>query len=217
MLTMRSVHARDLNEAWWLCIREVLTHGREYTITKGSYEGQKRKEFEFVYVEIEKPGTRPLIPIVPEGLPAPTSIEYVERDYLPYLMTSLASKGEQYTYGEDIEYQYAKIVEMYRNGHGTNQACFTIGSRYSADLPDPQCLRLIDTRVLDGRLIFFVYFRSWDLFGGFPANLAAIQLMKEGMAAEIGVKDGELVAMSKGLHLYDHHWKLGASVVRMDQ
>ena len=36
------------------------------------------------------------------------------------------------------------------------------------------------------------------------ANLAAIQNLKEYMAAELAVKDGELVVESKGLHLYGY-------------
>ena len=36
------------------------------------------------------------------------------------------------------------------------------------------------------------------------------------MAGEIGVEDGELVAMSKGLHLYEYAWELAKVVVRMD-
>ena len=51
---------------------------------------------------------------------------------------------------------------------------------------------------------FFVYFRSWDLWGGLPANLAGIQNLKEYMAEAIGVKDGEMVVESKGLHLYGY-------------
>jgi thymidylate synthase len=35
------------------------------------------------------------------------------------------------------------------------------------------------------------------------------------MAGEIGVKDGELVAMSKGLHLYEYSWDLAKVAVRM--
>ena len=80
---------------------------------------------------------------------------------------------------------------------------------------DPPCLRMIDTRVREGKLNFIVYFRSWDLWAGFPSNLAAIQLLKEYMAGEIGVKDGELVAMSKGLHLYEYAWELAKAVARM--
>jgi len=57
-------------------------------------------------------------------------------------------------------------------------------------------------------LNFVVYFRSWDLWSGFSANLGGIQLLKEYMAGEIGVEDGEIIASSKGLHLYDYTWEL---------
>ena len=39
---------------------------------------------------------------------------------------------------------------------------------------------------------------------GLPANLAGIQNLKNYMAGEIGVKDGEMVVESKGLHLYGY-------------
>ena len=70
--------------------------------------------------------------------------------------------------------------------------------------------------VQDGALHFILYFRSWDLWAGFPSNLAAIQLLKEYMSAEIGVEDGELVAMSKGMHLYEYTWDLAKIVLRQD-
>ena len=35
------------------------------------------------------------------------------------------------------------------------------------------------------------------------------------MADEIGVADGELVAMSKGLHLYEYSWELARAVMRV--
>jgi len=35
------------------------------------------------------------------------------------------------------------------------------------------------------------------------------------MASEIGVDDGELIAMSKGLHLYEYVWELARIAVRM--
>ena len=205
------ITARDLNEAWWLCIRAVLQHGREYVIDSGSYAGQKRKELDFVVVEIEKPSTRPLIPTVPEGLPSPTSMEYVENDYLSYLMTSAKKEGELYTYGEDIEPQYAKAVEILRTGN-TNQACISVGNKNSIFLEHSQCLRVIDMRTMNNKLHYYIYFRSWDLLAGFPSNLAGIQLMKELMAWELGIQDGQLIAVSKGLHLYDYSWTLGQAI-----
>ena len=202
------IEARDLSEAWFLCLRKALTEGYEYKIERGSYAGQQRKELDFVVVRVRNPGTRPLIPDVPQGVPPPTSMEYIE-SYLPYLMTAHKAEGEQYTYGQYLEEQIPKVIKMYKeDGYNTNQAFMTVGGKDSISLSDPPCLRGIDTRIRDDRLHFIVYFRSWDLWAGFPSNLAAIELLKEYMASEIGVGDGEIIALSKGLHLYQYSWEL---------
>ena len=201
------VEARDLSEAWFLCLGKVLNEGREYKVERGSYAGQYRKELDFVVVQVRYPETRPLIPDVPQGVPPPTSMEYIE-SYLPYLMTSHKAEEEQYTYGQYLEKQIAEVIRMYReDGHNTNQAFMSVGNEKSIFLPDPPCLRGIDTRILDNALHFIVYFRSWDLWAGFPSNLAALQLLKEYMARQIGVDDGEIIASSKGLHLYDYQFE----------
>lgn len=212
-MKITTVEAKTLPEAWFLCIKGCLEEGYEYVIDRGSYAGQKRKEFDLVVVKVEYPGTRPLVPDTPQGVPPPTSMDYVE-SYLPYLMTGVKQKGELYTYGEDIDSQLPEVIRMYKEeGYETNQACISIGSKNSIFLEHSQCLKLIDTRIRYGKLHFVVYFRSWDLWGGFPANLAAIQVLKEYMSSEIGVEDGELIASSKGLHLYDHCWELAKQVV----
>ena len=211
------IEARDLSEAWFLCLNKTLTQGHEYRIDRGSYAGERRKELDLLVVQIAYPGTRPLIPDVPQGVPPPSTMEYIE-SYLPYLMTSHKAEGEQYTYGQYLEKQIQKVIRMYKeDGHNTNQAFMAVGNEESIDLSDPPCLRAIDTRIRDGRLCFVVYFRSWDLWAGFPSNLAAIQLLKEYMAGEIGVADGELVAMSKGLHLYEYCWELARIAARITE
>jgi len=209
------IDARDLSEAWFLCLRQTLSEGTKYKIERGSYAGQQRQELELVVVQIRHPATRPLIPGVPAGVPPPTSMEYVE-DYLPYLMTAHKGEEEQYTYGQYLEKQITEVIKMYKeDGFNTNQAFMAVGDSQSIYLADPPCLRAIDTRVRDNRLHFIVYFRSWDLWAGFPSNLAAIQLLKEYMASEIGVDDGELIAMSKGLHLYEYAWELAQLTAAM--
>ena len=210
------IEARDLSEAWFLCLKNTLEKGYEYKIDRGSYAGQRRKQLDLAVVRIQYPETRPLIPDVPQGIPAPTTMEYVE-NYLPYLMTAHKAESEQYTYGQYLERQIAEVIKMYKdNGFNTNQAYMAVGDAQSIYLTDPPCLRGIDTRIRDNRLDFFVYFRSWDLWAGFPSNLAAIQLLKEYMACEIGVESGELAAMSKGLHLYEYCWDLAKTVLRID-
>jgi len=214
-VNIEKITARDLSEAWFLCLRKTLTEGYEYKIERGSYTGQRRKELDFVVVQIKNPGTRPLIPDVPQGVPSPTSMEYIE-NYLPYLMTAHKAEGEQYTYGQYLEKQISEVIRMYKeDGYNTNQAFMAVGDSQSIFLSDPPCLRGIDTRIRDNKLHFIVYFRSWDLWAGFPSNLAAIQLLKEYMSSEIGVDDGEIIAMSKGMHLYEYAWELARTTARI--
>jgi len=220
------IEAFDLDDAWFQCLSEILDKGHVYTITRGSYEGQKRLEFDFVVVRVKKPSHQ-IIPIIPEGMsiPAPTDMDYIQ-GYLGYLLTGAKTETEDYTYGErlvgrlqtspDITKdmplrvnQVEEVIKIYKEkGFGTNQATMEIGMPSDIKLNDPPCLRIVDTRIRYGKLHFILYFRSWDLWGGFPSNLGGLQLVKQYMADEIGVGDGEIVAVSKGLHLYDYSWDL---------
>lgn len=89
-------------------------------------------------------------------------------------------------------------------GYRNNQMVLQVAHPTDMTLLDPPCLRSIDTRIQDDKLHFVIYFRSWDLWGGLPANLAGIQNLKEYMSTEIGVQDGEMIVESKGLHLYGY-------------
>lgn len=232
LLDIVNIEAFDLDDAWFQCLSNVIDRGQIYTITHGSYKGQKRLGFDFVNINVRHPSHQ-IIPIIPEGMniPPPTSMEYIQ-GYLSYLLTGTKTKTEDYTYGERLVDPKVKVKEicdgkemvkeiplnvnqideainMYKSkGYGTNQATMEIGMPSDIKLNDPPCLRLIDTRIRYGKLHFFVYFRSWDLWGGFPSNLGGLQLVKKHMADEIGVKDGEMIASSKGLHIYDHCWNL---------
>ena len=111
--------------------------------------------------------------------------------------------------------QIELLIWTYKNkGYRNNQMVLQVAHPSDMLLKDPPCLRHIDTRIQNGKLHFYPYFRSWDLWGGFPANLGAIQLLKEYVTAEIGVEDGEIFASSKGLHIYDYSFDL-AKCLRM--
>jgi thymidylate synthase len=100
--------------------------------------------------------------------------------------------------------QVELAIEVYRDYPRTNQMVLQVAKPTDMLLLDPPCLRHIDTRVQDGKLHFYPYFRSWDLWSGYPANLAGISMLQEHMANEIGVEQGEMICASKGLHLYDY-------------
>lgn len=256
MMEIVYIEATTLPDAWKQALYKCVEVGREFIINKGSYEGQKRLEFDYITVRVKFPDTLPLLPDISQyNIPNPVADGYLD-EYLPYLMTGKKKEGEAYTYGQrlnadhivsdyiDYDYgdsdivkydkeiwedqkiikgkfigeQYLNQIELliwtYKNqGHRNNQMCLQVAKPEDMLLLDPPCLRHIDTRIQDGKLHFFPYFRSWDLWGGFPANLAAIELLKQYVASEIGVKNGEIIASSKGLHLYNYVWEL-AEIIR---
>ena len=52
------IEARDLSEAWFLCLCKTLTEGYEYKIERGSYAGQRRKELDLAVTAWVKHGGR---------------------------------------------------------------------------------------------------------------------------------------------------------------
>ena len=139
----------------------------------------------------------------------------------PYLLAEMLYDVNHKIFKEEGEFLYSEkaalsglynaidqvdtIIKTYRlHGHRNNQMCIEIAQPNDLILKDPPCLRLIDTRIQDNMLHFYIYFRSWDLWNGFPANLAGISLLQEYMADAIGVNPGEFICTSKGLHLYEH-------------
>lgn len=216
MLKPVFIEARDLPDAWFQCVSAIFdsNNARQRKIDKGSYEGEFRWEFDYITVRILYPGTRPLIPDIPPalGIPQPVeSMDYVEQYFARYLLSSVKEATEQYTYGERLAVSIEQVIEKYRKyGFNNNQLILQVGQPSDINLDDPPCLRHIDTRICENKLHFIIYFRSWDLWGGFPANLAGMQLLKEYMADAIGVEDGEMICSSKGLHLYKYTWELAA-------
>lgn len=207
------VNERTIEDAWRMAMWQTARYGYSYKVEKGSYEGQIRKQLDQLTVYIEKPGTRPLAVSMPEGtgIPAPTSEEKIQSYFYEYLATDTKEDKEDYTYGQYISRQLPKVIELLNVSKGdTNQACMNIGDGDSVYLNDPPCLRVADFKVVDGRLNLSVFFRSWDLFAGFPENLGGLQLLKEYILMEMAfpVEDGSIIAYSSGAHIYEQYFPI---------
>lgn len=223
------VEAVDLPDAWFQCIYNLFEHGNKYTVQQGSWVGETRLEYPFITILIKKPYSEPydsMLPVIPEGLNIPNPVEpgYIEQ-YMPYLMTSEIDKNEQYTYGSrlndyiegykhkggknDILQVYSKgqvehFVRVLKETPNTNQAVLQIARPEDCILDDPPCLRQIHAKIINDRLVFYPYFRSNDLWAGFPANLAGLAVLQKYMADEIGVDIGDMIYSSSGLHIYGY-------------
>lgn len=205
----------DIPEVWYRSLSELYhaySNGgsREYMVQHGSFENQhERRELDYLTAVITNPGNRPLTPIIPEGINVapPTDMDKIEKYFANYIFGCEVADNEDYTYGERIQISLQHVIGILKLTPNTNQAIIEIGQPSDIYLNDPPCLRTIDCRIKDGALHFIIYFRSWDIFAAMPENLGGLQLLKEYMASEIGVKDGCMIISSKGAHVYDYAWE----------
>lgn len=90
---------KTLDSMWFQLLSELYNHGRENHIDSGSFAGANRLEFDFVAGTIEHPYTRPLAPIMPEGVPPVTTDDDIEKYFVNYIMDGHNLKGnEHYRY-----------------------------------------------------------------------------------------------------------------------
>jgi thymidylate synthase len=223
------ITATTIPDAWFQCLYTLIEESRKpkgaarrYTVDSGSNPGVDRIELDFITVHIKHPGVRPLLPQMPEhmNLP-PVADEQYLASYMPYLLSPERAPNEHYTYGERISVAWDYVIKYYcKHGPHTNRMCMEVGRPedimyYNNEDGSSPCMRLIDTRISDDKLHWIVYFRSWNLWNGFPVNLAGLQQAKEVMAMEIGVDDGEIIAMSKGLNIRDYN--LDVALMRLQR
>ena len=132
------------------------------------------------------------------------------------------AENETYTYASRINHtmpkggtQLDRVIDMLRQTPLTNQAVIEVATPDDLDICygkdgklDPPCLRLLDFKVLpaEGDLFLTVssYFRSWDLWAGFPSNLGGIELLKQFVASEANLSNGSMYAYSAGAHIYGY-------------
>lgn len=201
---------RDL---MWLCVR----NGWGFVVKGGSYIGQIRLQLANAHALITNPRAENgrLAPILPPPFPPVTNEEAIEDYFQKKIIGTETDINEDYTYGEFIAPQLPRVIELLNFSQGnTNQACITIGEPSSIFLGDPPCLRVVSFKVVEGKLEMSVFFRSWDLFAGFPQNMGGLQLLKEYVLAhlEFGADDGFINCYSDGIHVYDQYFDIVRSL-----
>jgi len=221
---MKPIHidAKTISDAWFQLVWHIFGGAYKQAIQRGSFEGeQHRQQYPGASIYIEFPGMD-IVPHIPPGLgiPAPTTMEYIEDYFAGYIMDPDLAENETYKYATRIhanmplqgDTQYQRIVKMLKETPLTNHAVIEIATPYDLDTCigndgkcDPPCLRLIDFKVIPPDVLSVsVFFRSWDLWAGLPTNLGGIELLKQLVAEETGLKNGPMYAYSSGLHIYGY-------------
>ncbi len=220
--------AKTISDAWFQLIWNIFDHAYEQKIQHGSFEGvEYRLQYPGIGVYIEHP-YYDIVPVMPPGsnIPPPPSMEYIEDYFANYLMNPELEENETYRYSSRIHApmpdggsQLERVIGLLKLAPLTNQAVVEIATPEDLDICygkdgklDPPCLRLIDFKAVPAdeglALTVSVYFRSWDLWAGFPSNLGGIELLKQYVAGETGLKNGPMYAYSAGAHIYGYQEEL---------
>jgi thymidylate synthase len=211
------ISAFDCPDAWFKTLSKIWREGDVFKVGFGSEETETKKLN--ITIEISNPENRPLV-----SDKAPCDFKYVQGYALEYLWSGECAETEVYTYGSRLNKpvnQIEEAIKRYAEEQRDRQVTMVI--RLPTDIKkfdekdkksEPPCLSLIDTEILDGKMHLTCYFRSWDAFGGLPANIAGLQLFNEAFVAEIneradlGLETGKLIFHSKNCHIYKRQFDL---------
>jgi thymidylate synthase len=228
------IEATTIEDSYFQLIAQCYENGVKYEITEGSFKGSYRVELPFAAGFIEYPHTRPLAPIMPEGVPPVTADEKIEEYFYTYLMDSKLLPNEEYRYATWINGKYINpcrldsygdpevttqldwcIRHFQEKGYGNNHCFITVGEptvNFNYDAPydneherrTSPCLRGIDIKIKEDKVILGIIYRSWDLYAGFPENMGGFALLNQYIADQLEIEAGPLTFSSQGLHIYSH-------------
>ncbi|MEM2684529.1 MAG: thymidylate synthase [Candidatus Nezhaarchaeales archaeon] len=229
------ITAFNCPDAWFQVLKRIWEEGEVYYVEYGSEVGETKKLD--VTIEILHPEVRPLL-----DERAPFTLSYLNFYFLQYMWLGVKEAEETYTYsyrlrkarsceqGEAIEVdQVEEALKRLSENLFDRQVTLVVErpedilKEFCGRRHEPPCLRLIDVEVcrdVDGRLALNLtcYFRSWDAYGGLPANIAAIQLWNETFVGELNerlrlkgfkeeVHTGKLIFHSKNCHIYKRNYE----------
>jgi thymidylate synthase len=216
------VNATNLEEAWVRLMYNAIDRGRPYLVTEGSRAGQHRMTMDVAIANIKHPELRPLYPLGKAGQVVPIDEVAIKKYFENYVYSDSPPKpNEHYNYSDYIYPLANAIMDYYaKKGFGNAHCTIRVGQPSCfLDYNDPYkdeterkttpCLLAIDTRIIENNLLFYVYYRSWDLFSGYPLNNAGFQELKELMCAyiaghtDVELEPGPTVTVCKDLHLYE--------------
>jgi hypothetical protein len=220
-----AITGRDLGDTWVRLMYETIENGRAYVVTEGSHAGDIRVTADVSMGVIMNPEIRPFAPQAKPG----QAITFTDDGILEYFEKYVYRHGEA-AVGINEDYNYSRWLTPLADaimkysakfGNGNAHCTMRVGDPFcflgyfdaydnEMDRKTTPCLLDIDTKVVDGKLVFYVFYRSWDLLNGFPMNLGGFQLLKEAMAVAMGLLPGATVFMCKDLHLYGNGLKAAA-------
>ncbi len=210
------VHEYSLFRAWVKLLGTVMKMG----YVKGSEYGERQKQFLNLMAVLKMPRAPMLEDEFRRYLPARDFEEHARS-----LLTSDRPDGVAYTYGERLNAhplagdQVEHIVSALASKPETRRAvALTWLHGVDENGGNPPCLVLIQGDLSGGRYNHTAYFRSHDIYRGWPSNVygqlvLAHEIIRRLRERGLSVEPGYLTVISSAAHVYEHDWPSALRVV----
>ena len=218
-LSLIKIRRRTVGEAWVEVLKNLLKFGVKSEAVHHYFDrriGQYKELLNLaVVIENENPGNPKIYDYFP----------FNRQDLDNYIEAFLKPErgDEPYTYGErlfsyDGLNQVERMVEKLKRFPFDKGALAVLWQPKIDNFPRRKpwrtpCLTLIQGQCFNDKLYLTAYFRSNDMFGGWPFNAFALRFLQKQIADRLKVELGSLVTISNMAHLYEHDFAVAAKVV----
>jgi thymidylate synthase len=133
--------------------------------------------------------------------------------------------GLSYTYGErlfgfsngnmkeKIDQIRHAVEDLKKTPHSRRSIAITWKADEDLYSKEPPCMTQVVWSVQKGRLHQTATFRSHDIFGAWPLNVYALNMLQHDFSEQLGIPPGVLVVVSNSAHIYENNWERATNVL----
>lgn len=218
-LSLVKIRRKTVGEAWIEALKTLLKFGVKSEAIYHYFDRKVNQHRELLNLTVVVEEENPENPKIYDFFP------FNRQDLDSYIQEFLKpDRGDEpYTYGERLfDYQglnqVEKMVEKLRRFPFDKGALAVLWQPKVDNFPVRKpwrtpCLTLVQGQCFDDKLYLTAYFRSNDMFGGWPFNAFALRFLQKQIADRLGVELGSLITISTMAHLYDHDFAAATKVV----
>lgn len=142
--------------------------------------------------------------------------------YYPEMMTARRIPGAAYNYGQRMRAQdginqVKEIIELLKRRPFSKKAyavLYRVDDWKKADSSDTPCMTQLHARVTQNKLFLTAYFRSQDMFHGWPRNAFALRRVQKEIADGVGFPMGPLTIITMSAHMYADDWRTAEEILK---
>lgn len=208
------IEEKSVGEAWLKILQLV----QKFGFIKKSQHGEDQKELMNLVAVITDED--------PDNIKWKNYFPFSRDDllqYYPQLVTGMQVIDVSYTYGQRLRSygsidQIRKLIDLLKKTPFSRRAISVLYNvNQDIDSENAPCLVLIQCLVQEDKLFMTAYFRSHDLFDGWPKNSFGLLKLQKYICEEVNIERGSLTIISNSAHVYKRNWIKAQEILNNNQ